>query len=122
MTSLALTVAPIAAFLLYVAGAWATFEKANRAGWKAIIPLYNWYVMLNIGDNAWWWLIVALVVPVVNLYALYKIHAGVARAFGKGIGYGLGLTFLGVIFFPLLGFGDAQFTKGSGRSATTGGI
>jgi hypothetical protein len=121
MTDLALTVAPIAAFLLYVAGVWATFEKANRAGWKAIIPVYNWYVMLDIGDNTGLWL-VGLVVPVVNFYALYKIHAGVARAFGKGIGYGLGLTFLGVIFFPLLGFGDAQFTKGSGRNATTGGI
>lgn len=122
MTDLTLTVAPGAiAVLLYVVGVWATFEKANRAGWTAIIPVYNWYVMLDIGDNAWWWL-VGLVVPVVNFYALYKIHAGVARAFGKGIGYGLGLTFLGVIFFPLLGFGDAQFTRDSGRGATTGGI
>ena len=69
----------------------------------------NLYVMLKIGNNAWWWLLV-LVVPVANIYALYRIHAGVARAFGKGIGFGLGLAFLSPIFFPLLGFGDYQHT------------
>jgi hypothetical protein len=100
--------------LLQLAGMWVVFEKADRAGWAAIVPIYNLYVMLKIGENAWWWLLV-LIVPVANLYALYRIHAGVARAFGKGIGFGLGLAFLGVIFFPLLGFGNYRF-RGRGAS------
>ena len=33
---------------------WMVFEKADHAGWKAIIPIYDLYVMLRIGENAWW--------------------------------------------------------------------
>lgn len=92
---------------IHIAGMWAVFEKAGRAGWKAIIPIYNFYVMLQIGENAWWWLVLVFI-PIINIYALYKIHVGVARFFGRGIGFGLGLAFLGTIFFPLLGFGEYQ--------------
>ncbi|GGK84344.1 DUF5684 domain-containing protein [Haloarcula sebkhae] len=94
------------------AGMWAVFSKSGHAGWKAIIPIYNLYVMLQIGEQAWWWLLLTFV-PVVNLYAVYKIHAGVARAFGRGIGFGLGLAFLDVLFFPLVGFGDYQYHSSS---------
>ncbi|TSD16152.1 signal peptidase I [Haloglomus irregulare] len=96
--------------VIQIAGAWAVFEKADHAGWKAIIPVYNLYVMLQIGENAWWWLVL-LLVPVVNIYAVYKIHAGVARSFGRGIGFGLGLAFIGIVFFPLLGFGGYQYRQ-----------
>jgi len=98
---------------IQIAGMWMVFEKADHAGWKAIIPIYNLYVMLQIGENPWWWLVL-LLVPIVNIYALYKIHAGVARAFGRGIGFGLGLAFLGILFFPLLGFGDYQYRESAG--------
>jgi len=101
--------------VIQIAGMWAVFEKAGHAGWKAIVPIYNFYVMLQIGKNAWWWLILVFV-PVINIYALYKIHAGVARFFGRGIGFGLGLAFLGVVFFPLVGFGGYQ-PRQSGRLA-----
>ena len=29
----------------------------------------------------------------------------------KGAGFGLGLAFLGPIFYPLLGFGNAQYDR-----------
>ncbi|WP_336338554.1 DUF5684 domain-containing protein [Haloarcula brevis] len=96
-----------------IAGMWLVFRKAGHAGWKAIVPIYNFYVMLKIGGNAWWWLVL-LLVPILNIYALYRIHAGVARAFGRGIGFGLGLAFLGVLFFPLLGFGDYEYRQSDG--------
>lgn len=94
--------------VIRTAGMWAVFSKAGHAGWKAIIPIYNLYVMLQIGEQARWWLLLTFV-PIVNLYALYKIHAGVARAFGRGIGFGLGLAFFDILFFPLVGFGDYQY-------------
>lgn len=99
--------------LVQVAGIWAVFSKAGHAGWKALIPLYNLYIMLKIGDNAWWWLVL-LFVPIVNLYAVYRINAGVGRAFGKGTLFGLGLTFLGFLFYPVLGFGDYEYKKPTG--------
>jgi hypothetical protein len=107
---IALLLFQILLVVIQIAGTWAVFEKADYAGWKAIIPIYNFYVMLQIGENPWWWLVL-LIVPIVNIYAAYKIHAGVARSFGRGIGFGLGLAFLGIIFFPLLGFGGYQYRQ-----------
>ena len=37
------------------------------------------------------------------------ISIGIANRFGKGTGFGLGLAFLGFIFYPILGFGDAEY-------------
>ncbi|MGN8215188.1 MULTISPECIES: DUF5684 domain-containing protein [Halococcus] len=98
----------IAFAVLTIAGMWRTFQKASRPGWAAIVPVYNFYVMVKIGGNAWWWLIVFLI-PVVNIVAAIKIPIDVAKAFGQGIGFGLGLGFLSFIFFPLLGFGDYEY-------------
>jgi hypothetical protein len=103
-----------------IAGMWVTFSKANEPGWAAIIPIYNLYVMLKIGDNAWWWLLVILFVPIVQLYGLYKMYRGVADAFGQGVGFTLGLIFLGFIFFPLLGFGEYTYRGNKGMAG--GGV
>ena len=41
-------------------------------------------------------------------------NIGLAKNFGKGTGYGIGLFLLPFIFIPILAFGSAQFqgTKG----------
>ena len=48
-------------------------------------------------------------VPIVNLIVSIIIAVDIARNFGKGIGFALGLIFLGFIFYPILGFGEAQY-------------
>ena len=106
----------LVATAIQVAGVWKIFEKAGEAGWTALIPVYNLYVMLEIGENAWWWLLLVFI-PIVNFVAAIKIHAGVARAFGKGIGFALGMTFLNIVFYPLLGFGEYQYQPQSGELA-----
>jgi hypothetical protein len=98
----------LAVLAVVIAGMWKTFEKANQPGWAAIIPIYNVYILTKIGGLAWWYLLL-LFVPIVQLYAAYKISRGVAEAFGQGLGFALGLWFLGFIFYPLLGFGDYSY-------------
>lgn len=98
----------LAVIVVVIAGMWKAFEKAGEPGWAAIIPIYNTYVMIKIGGNAWWWLLL-LFVPLINLVAIVKISVDVAKAFGQGLGYGLGLAFLSFIFWPILGFGDYQY-------------
>lgn len=95
--------------IVVIAGVWKTFEKAGEPGWAAIVPIYNVYVMLKIGGNPWWWLLVIMFVPLVNLYGMWKMYSGIASAFGKNTGFTLGLWFLGFIFFPILGFGDSTY-------------
>jgi len=98
----------LAVGLITIAGMWKTFEKAGERGWAAIIPIYNFYVMLKIGDQEEW-LLLLMFVPIANLYALYKAFTGVSRAFGQDVLFGLGLWFFGFVFFPLLGFGDYDY-------------
>ena len=101
--------------VLTIASMWTVFEKADQPGWAALIPIFNTYVMLKIGDNSGWYLLLMLI-PLVNLYALWKMNIGIAKAFGKDIGWALGLWFLPIVFLPLLAFGDASY-RGGGDSA-----
>lgn len=98
----------LAVAVLIIAGLWKVFEKAGQPGWAAIIPIYNLYIVLQIVGKPWWWLLL-LLIPFVNIVIFLIVYITLAQAFGKGIGFGLGLTFLAPIFIPILGFGSAQY-------------
>lgn len=96
-------------FIVFViASIWKVFVKAGQPGWACIIPFYNLYILLKIAGKPGWWLLLFLI-PLVNIVISILVLIDVAKAFGKGAGFGLGLTFLGFIFYPILGFGDAQY-------------
>jgi hypothetical protein len=111
LLSLAITVAVIAGF-------WKVFTKAGRQGWKAIIPLYNAYVLLKIVGRPGWWLILYLI-PVVNFIIFIVVNNDLSKSFGKGTGFTIGLTFLPFIFGPILGFGSAQYVGPSAGQGST---
>lgn len=98
----------IAILVLYVAGMWKVFQKAGQKGWLAIIPILNLYVLIKIAGREGWWLILFLI-PCVNIVAIAVVSIDVAKAFGKSAGYGIGLWILGVIFYPMLGFGQDRY-------------
>jgi len=87
---------------------WAIYNKAGEAGWKSIIPVYNLYVLFQIVGKPGWW-VIFLFVPFVGTILFIFMNYLLARAFGKGVGYMLGVTFLPFIFLPLLAFGGAQY-------------
>lgn len=94
--------------LLSVIGLWKVFSKAGKPGWAAIVPIYNLLVLLSVINKPWWWLLLYLV-PIVNLYFIVMTAWHLATAFGKGIGFTIGLLLLAPIFLLILGFGDAQY-------------
>lgn len=94
--------------VIVVASMWKIFTKAGEPGWAALIPIYNTIVLLKICGRPLWWIILFLI-PFVNFIVLILVCIDLARKFGKGTGFGLGLAILGIIFFPLLAFGDAQY-------------
>lgn len=100
----------LALAVLGIAGMWKTFVKAGQPGWASIVPIYNLWILIKVaGDQGGGWC------PFVNLIALVLISIGVAANFGKSAGFGFGLALLSFIFYPILGFGDAQY-----RGAATG--
>jgi hypothetical protein len=97
-----------AVIILLIAAMWKVFSKAGQPGWAAIIPIYNFYVMCKIAGRPGWWVIL-MFIPLVNFIILIILMIDIAKSFGKGVGFGLGLVFLGIIFWPILGFGSAQY-------------
>lgn len=65
--------------------------------------------MLKIAGKPIWW-IVLMFIPLANFIVAVLVGIAIAEKFGKGAGFGLGLTFLGIIFFPILAFGDAEYS------------
>jgi hypothetical protein len=99
--------------LLLIVSMWKVFSKAGQPGWAAIIPIYNIYVLCKVAGRPGWWLLLMLI-PLVNFIIAIIICIDIAKNFGKGTGFGLGLAILGIIFWPILAFGSAQYQGGAG--------
>ena len=91
---------------------WGVFTKAGFAGWKSMIPFYNVYLICKIAGLSGWWLL-AVFVPIVNFIGIFVflilMSLGLARNFGKGGGFAVGIMFLSFIFVPILGYGSARY-------------
>ena len=94
--------------VLIIASMWKVFTKAGKPGWASLIPIYNLYVLNEIGGKPGWWLLLYFI-PVVNIVISILVLVGVAQNFGKGAGFAIGLIFLPMIFYPILAFSDAQY-------------
>jgi hypothetical protein len=103
-----LLIIELALVVAVLAGVWKVFVKAGKPGWGSIVPFYNIILMLQIAQRPLWW-IVLFFIPVVNLIIAIIMSVDIAKYFGKGTGFGVGLALLGFIFFPILGFGDAVY-------------
>jgi len=102
--------------LIVLVALWRVFTKAGRPGWAALIPIYNVVVVLEIAGRPWWWLVL-LFIPIVNLVVSVVYAIDLAKSFGRGVGFGLGLAFLSGIFFMILGFGSARYRGPAARQA-----
>lgn len=67
---------------------------------------------LQIPEN-WMWIsaLVDLVCWIVVLVTEIRLQVKLAKAFGKGGGFAVGLIFLPIIFYPILAFGKAKFRR-----------
>ena len=131
-TSLGVLLVPLlflaALSLLGIAGLWKMYAKAGVPGWGAIVPFYNSYLYLQLGglDGR---LFLVCFIPFVGglvLFVLMIIAAlQIAKDFGKGTGFGIGLAFLPFIFAVILGFGSAEYqgvvVQGGVTSSRAGG-
>ena len=94
--------------LVIIIGLWKVFTKAGQPGWAAIIPIFNLYILCKIAGRPGWWVLLMLI-PIVNFVIWIIVSLDVARNFGKGAGFGIGIALLSFIFLTILGFGDATY-------------
>ena len=104
----------VAIILLMIISMWIVVKKAGRPGVSQIIPIWNLIELVRIAGKPLWWVIIILLVPVANLvFAIMTFH-GISKAFGKDAGFTVGLVLLPFIFWPILAFGKATYTKPAG--------
>lgn len=87
---------------------WKVFSKAGKPGWASIVPIYNYFVMTEIAGRPAWWVILFFI-PLVSLVIAIILFIDIARSFGKGDGFGIGMALLPFIFWPILGYGNAAY-------------
>ena len=95
-------------YVVYVAALWRVLTKAGQPGWAAIIPIYNWYIVLKIVGRPGWWLLLYLI-PIVNVVVHIVVLVDLSHSFGLSGWFAVGLLLLGIIFVPILGFGDSRY-------------
>lgn len=101
--------------VLTIIAQWKLFEKAGEAGWKCLIPIYSTVVLFRIAGISPWWVLgyLAVIIPGIGglitlgitIYAMIML----AKAFGKGAGFTVGLILLNTIFIMILGFGSSSY-------------
>ena len=102
------------AFLVFIvieiAAVWRIFVKAGDRGWKAIIPIWNTLIVLKIVGRPWWWIFL-YIIPIVWWIVYIVVYYDLAKSFGKGVGFAIGVVLLPFIFVPILGFGSSQYVE-----------
>src|ERR1700761_8666270 len=95
---------------------WKIYEKAGKPGWAAIIPIYNIIVLLEIVGKPVWWIIL-FIIPCVNIiFAVWTVNL-LSKSFGQSEGFTVGLLLLGIVFYPMLAFGNYQYLGPSAKEA-----
>lgn len=103
---------------LIIASMWKIYDKAGKPGWAALIPIYNLVVLLEIVGKPVWWILLFFI-PIVNIVIAIMVYHALSLSFGQGAGFTVGLLFLGIVFFPILAFGDYTYQGPGGSAATT---
>ena len=103
--------------ILMIISLWKIFKKAEKPGWASVIPIYNIYIMCEIAEKEWWYVLLSCV-PFANIYAMIVLYNGMAKRFGKSGGFVAGMILLPVIFFPMLAFGkDAAIVNNQSNTS-----
>ena len=95
-------------WLVMILSYWQVFYKAGEAGWKSLIPIYNQYILSKIGGQPIW-VFIMLFIPFLNVVGAILIAFGVAKAFGKGTGFGIILWLFSFFGYMYLGWGQSEY-------------
>jgi len=86
----------LGAYLLQAIAYYKFFVKSEQPAWIGSIPLYNYYIHLQIVGRPKWWMLL-LFVPVANFFVALTIHLDLLKSFQR---YRYVDQVLGILFAP----------------------
>ncbi|MCI8470105.1 MAG: hypothetical protein HFJ35_01125 [Clostridia bacterium] len=108
-------------YIIQIIAMWKLFNKAGQAGWKSLIPIYNFVILFKISGLSPWLLLLFLLsfIPVIGSIIVIALMAilsyKLAKSFGKDGGWAVGLYFLAPIFYMILAFGSSEYVGPGGE-------
>lgn len=128
----------IAFYVVYVVALAKLFKKAGEAGWKAIIPFYNTFVLIQIAGLNWWYFLIAIsgtivstlgingldtVCSLASLAVNFFIFYNLAKKMHQSpVGYAVGSIFVAPIITMVLGFSNNYTYDSSVKVSPNGPI
>lgn len=120
--------------LLTIIGLYKIFEKANEKGWKALIPIYNIYMLYKIFWKAKYFILLLIIsfICILSTYFIYSqelfellvfiltlillyhqiiLSIRISRSFRKNIFWSLGIVIFPYLFIVILGFNKTKYIK-----------
>jgi len=95
-------------YLITAIGLWTSATKAGVFGLWAVIPFIYFFVFAKMAGRPLWWGFLCFI-PLVNIIILIILMLEISKRFGRGVGTGIGLCLLPVIFWPMIGLGSAEY-------------
>ena len=98
-----------------VVGLWFIFDKAGQARWKALVPVYNIVVWIQVCRKNWKWYIYFLI-PAINIFTYLMLVVETAKVFDRHNFWEQ--TFAVIfpfIYLPFLGLSKLQYQDPSGK-------
>lgn len=103
--------------IAYVA-MWKIFVKAGEPGWKALIPIYNYWTLCEIVGRPGWWSLSFLfaIIPFVGWIIPFLVYIVIALDLGKAFQKSTAFSVVALIIFSfigmlILGFGSDKYHK-----------
>ncbi len=94
--------------LFFPALLWKIFEETGHASWMSFVPVYNYYIWLQIIGKPVWWFIF-LLIPFINYFMVFLMVVETAKCYKK---YDLGNQALAAVFpfiyLPYLGLSSKE--------------
>lgn len=100
--------------LIFPALLYKVFEDAGKQSWQALMPVYNYYVWIQIIDKKWWWFAL-MFVPFINMFMIMLMIVETVKCYGKNdLGNQALAVFFPYAYLPWLGFAaDQKYTAPS---------
>jgi hypothetical protein len=95
------------------------FKKAGVEAWKAWVPVYNSWVLLELGDQKGFWAVLAFV-PVVNIVSIvfmYIAMYNIGLKLGKGGEFVLWAIFVPIVWLIWLAVDDSKWNNKAVKKA-----
>ena len=107
-------------YVLVVIAMYRIFTKAGQAGWKSLIPIYNYYILCKIVHYSFFIVVFSIVImfiPIIGTLiglillaiSILIINYKLSKRFGHGILFTIGLLLFQPLFYLILGFGSSKY-------------